>query len=398
MSNASSSSLPLPSTSTSQSTLPFALSLQSSSTAPTDFTTPSLCSDNDVELEGSLEDRPPLTPPVQTDAPSNTSGSVSVSHASEPEGRGQEEPTEDVINVDAGVMEADVEMRAPPKDPAPPRLESTRPFRSKQLLQASNGDVFRKRPPSSPIPPGSARKPKPPARQKPRSRVTEQERSQEHYGDDEDDDPLSMSYATPVYDPDENPFESSRRSSLTSLRKGTPRKPSAGSSRNSLRVAKAAYRRRSGSSAGGSAQPSYAVASGSNTLEAELRRADELLEQEISQAHFDYHIDALEQDDHDDSHMNDSDAEEQFDNDYEYEEEVYMGMGTASKKRGFLARGGAGGAPVFMGKGNIVGMESSDDDGRLRERERENQIGRRRKVSMSDRMGSTAKRKGKSKG
>lgn len=39
------------------------------------------------------------------------------------------------------------------------------------------------------------------------------------------------------------------------------------------------------------------------------------------------------------------------------ESEELLGTGTGSKRRGFLAGGGAGGAPVFMGAGYVRGVE-----------------------------------------
>jgi hypothetical protein len=41
---------------------------------------------------------------------------------------------------------------------------------------------------------------------------------------------------------------------------------------------------------------------------------------------------------------------------------VLVGFGTRSKRRGFLARGGAGGPSVFMGKGYVDGAIDSDEE------------------------------------
>jgi hypothetical protein len=41
---------------------------------------------------------------------------------------------------------------------------------------------------------------------------------------------------------------------------------------------------------------------------------------------------------------------------------VFVGLGTKSKRRGFLAHGGAGGPSVFMGKGYIDGAVDSDEE------------------------------------
>jgi hypothetical protein len=39
----------------------------------------------------------------------------------------------------------------------------------------------------------------------------------------------------------------------------------------------------------------------------------------------------------------------------------FVGVGTRSKKHGFHAHGGAGGTPVFMGKGYVEGAEEEDE-------------------------------------
>lgn len=41
---------------------------------------------------------------------------------------------------------------------------------------------------------------------------------------------------------------------------------------------------------------------------------------------------------------------------------VYVGIGTSSKRKGFMARGGAGGPPVLMGEGYVEGVELSDEE------------------------------------
>ena len=43
---------------------------------------------------------------------------------------------------------------------------------------------------------------------------------------------------------------------------------------------------------------------------------------------------------------------------------VLVGIGTRSKKRGFLKGGGAAGTPVHMGVGYVIGAEESDDEQR----------------------------------
>jgi len=41
---------------------------------------------------------------------------------------------------------------------------------------------------------------------------------------------------------------------------------------------------------------------------------------------------------------------------------VFVGVGCRSKKKGFLAGGGAAGPPVFMGVGYVEGAEESDGE------------------------------------
>ena len=45
---------------------------------------------------------------------------------------------------------------------------------------------------------------------------------------------------------------------------------------------------------------------------------------------------------------------------YSEDEAVFTGVGTRSKGYGYLAHGGAGGAPVFMGIGYVEGAEGDD--------------------------------------
>jgi hypothetical protein len=51
---------------------------------------------------------------------------------------------------------------------------------------------------------------------------------------------------------------------------------------------------------------------------------------------------------------------EDFD-DLDLESGTLVGVGTRPKNRGFLARGGAGGEPVFMGVGYVEGVEDEGD-------------------------------------
>ena len=57
----------------------------------------------------------------------------------------------------------------------------------------------------------------------------------------------------------------------------------------------------------------------------------------------------------------DEEIQDSFDDDFNLESGVFTGVGTKSKKKGFLARGGAGGSPVFMGVGYVEGVEEDDE-------------------------------------
>jgi hypothetical protein len=48
--------------------------------------------------------------------------------------------------------------------------------------------------------------------------------------------------------------------------------------------------------------------------------------------------------------------------DMPFDSEVLVGVGTRSKKRGFLKGGGAAGTPVHMGVGYVIGAEESEDE------------------------------------
>jgi hypothetical protein len=46
----------------------------------------------------------------------------------------------------------------------------------------------------------------------------------------------------------------------------------------------------------------------------------------------------------------------------DFDSGILVGVGTKSKKKGFLAHGGAGGVPVFMGEGYVDGVEGSNSE------------------------------------
>jgi len=68
----------------------------------------------------------------------------------------------------------------------------------------------------------------------------------------------------------------------------------------------------------------------------------------------------------------------------DFNSDVLVGLGTRSKRRGFLAGGGAGGIPVFMGAGYVDGAIDDGDEQQVSDgEEHEQQDHSRRSVSRS---------------
>ncbi|KAL4066823.1 hypothetical protein V8B97DRAFT_1867968 [Scleroderma yunnanense] len=238
------------------------------STNETDITTPSLCSDNDRDGDGSLEDQTPPTPPgPRSTLPERRSG------VRQPE-----------------IIDADLEAEVVGGNTRSRLLSSGSPRRT--------FDMFEKRPPMSPIPHPTPRKPTAPARARrvstPKPKYVPPDSDSDNNGGNRADTPfLSL---IPVA---QNKTASSGR--------GRP-PPRAQNESSSRRSSKNDHR----------------------TLDEELRSAG------ADMASGD---DLLVDDD-----------------------SVFVGIGTRSKRRGFLAHGGAGGPPVHMGVGYVRGAQASDGE------------------------------------
>ncbi|KAG2133676.1 uncharacterized protein EDB93DRAFT_1174109 [Suillus bovinus] len=223
----------------------------------TDITTPSLCSDN--ELGGDADGRMPSTPPGPRSA------AVQSVH----------DEVIEIIDVDMEDKNNDIE-----------KITPSRP----------QSDIFKKRPPMSPLPVPTPTRARAPARAKGRKSLPTPERTKRGATPkpksimllDEDDDS----------DDEDEPDELALPPKLKWRREAQPRvaeKLTAANSKGKRRL----------------------------TLDEELARArssDRLAELGL-------------------------------------ESEELFGTGTGSKRRGFLAGGGAGGAPVFMGAGYVRGVE-----------------------------------------
>ncbi|KAI0714425.1 hypothetical protein C8T65DRAFT_644282 [Cerioporus squamosus] len=292
----------------------------------TDLTTPSLCSDNENDHS---EDRLP-------DTPSDSSrGHNDLVKSVEPrERQPQHEP--EIIDVDA--------LETPPR-----RERSESPLAAVKMEVQTSKDAFARRPPESPMPSKSPVKPRPPARTRskipapapsklPLPRRVHAAAPPEERGSDSDD-PLDL-----VGQQDSRPPSRSRRYSVEAHDKAPPiagpsripREPSAASARSDSRS-------RSQSHTNAEAQPAQPRMSRHArrrlTLDEEVRRAGESLWRESSE----------------EPERPPSPPQEDLDSGQ------LVALGTKSSRRGFLARGGGAGPPVFMGEGYVQGATAEDE-------------------------------------
>lgn len=268
----------------------------------TDIATPSLCSDNDRD-ENSIEDRVPSTPP----GPRAIAATLKASKA-------------DIREEQIEVIDVDMEEHSRPE----PRTISP------SSVPRRTSDLFKKRPPTSPIPILTPRRPSAPARTK--RGATPKPKSlppPESDVDDEDEAP-SQSASVPFISliPVAKSKPTKSKSKPTLAGKGRPRAAlqqqndrlltSSGSGSSSQNKRKKAHKRR-------------------QTLDEEIRTAE----------------------------ARSSDIDHQCNDELDPEEDVFTATGTKSIRRGFLAHGGGGGAPVFMGVGYVQGVapDSADEDG-----------------------------------
>lgn len=63
-----------------------------------------------------------------------------------------------------------------------------------------------------------------------------------------------------------------------------------------------------------------------------------------------------------DEELRNASSDKEGGTDISLDDGILMGFGTMSKQRGFLAHGGAGGTPVFMGLGYVEGAEDPADE------------------------------------
>lgn len=207
--------------------------------------------------------------------------------------------------------DADVEMEPPSRPQRQSHLVVPRTATSPRIRES---DLFAKRVPTSPMPLDTPRKPRPPAKSVGRS--TPKPKARHDHRSEDEDDPLSLSFSSP----DVVALSAPRTT-------GQPR-----SSGKKRRVSPARERASRDMSDASARSGSHHSDRRRLTLDDELRdaRARSLLREEAE--NFDLDSGSL------------------------------VGVGTRGKRRGFLAHGGAGGLPVFMGKGYVEGVEESEDE------------------------------------
>lgn len=279
----------------------------STSTVETDGTTPSLCSDNEEEDEPSSGLPLPPTPP-----------------------RRREESEEHAILE----VEDHAVARTPPsfsRSPTPQLPDEQPQPVVPRLPREINLLEMRKRVPSSPMPSSTPKKPLPPAR----TRVVSKTQPSRVPNYDSDDNPLSFSppslRAAPAAPPPSRiPRKADNKPTSQALSSRPTRDMGVSSTNRNEPVSQPQP----------TAGPSNHVKR-RQTLDEELRRlGDELWE----------------------DHDADQGGEQGL------ESGALLGTGSRSTRKGFLSGGGAGGIPVFMGSGYVVGAEEDGVPQRQRSR------------------------------
>lgn len=314
----------------------------------TDGATPSLCSDNEVDRE---DERLPSTPPLSGPPFRNVfrfkEAGIPVEEDSPRLGPDHPSTAQSSpLPIPPTALSSNSAQQTPP-----PSLPATNTAAGPTSRPNPGEDPFAKRPPTSPLPlRHSPRKPRPPARTSGSSRpfpptphpVRSRHRA-ERSGSDEED-PLSLTYPS---SPDPEQDLSSPTLSTSASARGRQKQKQKKKQWN-VDAAEASSSRQRHSSVGSShssqqPQPQShphsrkgRASSNSSTSARTKRRLT--LDEELRDSRL----------------FGDGDENGE-------ESGVLMGFGTRSKKLGFLAHGGAGGAPVFMGVGYVEGAEEDSE-------------------------------------
>ncbi|KAH8094448.1 hypothetical protein BXZ70DRAFT_1079000 [Cristinia sonorae] len=321
------STVSVPSSSNSQSTQSTTFSFfdrtwPSTSTAETEMTTPSLCSDNEDE-PSSGNPLPPTPPRRRQDAEEPP-----FAHAAE----------FDDDHAQQAITTRDSSSPAP-RSPSPLPIEQPQPAIASPKPREINLLAIRKRVPSSPMPSSTPKKPVPPAR----ARVTSKTQLPQ-ITDDDDENPFNVPFSPPSLRNIPLPKAAAPPPSRIPRKADKTTVPKSASSQSSHEPSTT----RDQPAPPPQSQSQQATASSTSnqvkrrrTLDEELRRAGDQLWVE-----------------------GDADEEDAQDLD----SGVLVGVGSKSLRKGFLSGGGAAGIPVFMGPGYVEGAEEEDRPPRQRSR------------------------------
>lgn len=282
-------------------------------TTDTDLTTPSLCSDNenDGDAEVVLLPTPPRRPPTPPRRFKRQSN----------EARTARSPDVDRLPEIIDIIDVDAQPEA--QSPVSLRVVQNRaiigspPARTAQL--SSSDHAFAKRPPTSPLPKATPKKPLPPAR------IRQRPVAQSSQAHDVNNSNITASIPK---------ASTSRYNPLSSIPVASRKKKAKNSPRSSKSHPKEVF-----SIQLLDYEPDSAHTRRRRTLDDELRRAGDHLWQDQSD---------------------------------EMESGLLVATGSMDNNGGFLARGGGAGSPVFMGSGYVQGFGSDDrvQDGRTSDRHR----------------------------
>ncbi|TBU39441.1 hypothetical protein BD309DRAFT_993770 [Dichomitus squalens] len=320
----------------------------------TDLTTPSLCSDNENDHSGHSEDKLP-------DTPSDSGRGVGADTVLPRELTSQPQRCEEPEIIDVDALETSPQVKHKPSPSPSPSPEPEQTAGAGAEAETARKNAFARRIPESPMPSRSPVKPKPPARAKaakvpvptklPR-RVPVNPPPRDDGSDS--DDPLIMARARTeglggsLFD-EELPVAGPSR--VSRAREKTATSASSGHSRSrSLSQAQAQAQAQAEAEAELKGErPASRLSNHAKrrlTLDEELRRAGDSLWRESSE----------------EPRQPPSEPEVDLDSGQ------LVAFGTRSSQRGFLARGGGAGAPVFMGEGYVQGAVADEGEERLRPR------------------------------
>ncbi|OBZ72706.1 hypothetical protein A0H81_07511 [Grifola frondosa] len=295
------------------------------SSTETDITTPSLCSDNDNEHERELP-----SPPTPDQHGSPAHADTTLTRLTPPQ------PEREVIDVDQDSPESHIVHP----------IEQPLPILERKDVQSA----FARRVPSSPMPPDTPRKPLPPARSRPRTKPTRKPIPVEDEDASDGVDPLSLTYSPPsmkvvraaprIADPPLQP-RIKKGTNKDSSRLPVPARASRVPDTPPITPTISQQQQQQQHQHQEAPTTSNTIRR-RRTLDEELRRAGDSLWQDTPVAP-------------------PRDNQQHADVQEDLDSSELVGVGTKSKRRGFLSGGGAAGAPVFMGVGYVQGAMDDDE-------------------------------------